>query len=94
VSPSEHEYELILSKIRTLVEDGRGETIFEASFKLLSGLVILFYCVNFICVIVFVRLLCFSYYFLMMIEGSGSGRPKNIGSGGSGSGSATLLKIL
>jgi hypothetical protein len=47
VSPSEHEYELILSKIRTLVEDGRGETIFEASFKLLSGLVTFFYCVKF-----------------------------------------------
>lgn len=29
VSPSEQEYELILSKIRNLVEEGRGETIFE-----------------------------------------------------------------
>ena len=29
VSPSEDEYELILTKIRNLMEEGRGETIFE-----------------------------------------------------------------
>merc|ERR1712142_479509 len=29
VSPTEHEYELITSKVRDLLEEGRGETIFE-----------------------------------------------------------------
>ena len=29
VSPTEHEYELITSKVKDLMEEGRGETIFE-----------------------------------------------------------------
>jgi predicted ATPase len=33
VSPTEQEYELILSKIRNLVEEGRGETIFEVNIS-------------------------------------------------------------
>ena len=36
MSPTEQEYELILSKIRNLVEEGRGETIFEASPNILE----------------------------------------------------------
>ena len=34
VSPTEDEYELILTKIRNLMEEGRGETIFEVKFFL------------------------------------------------------------
>ena len=29
VAPTEEEYELILTRIKNLMEDGRGETIFE-----------------------------------------------------------------